>query len=168
MVHCINWGITGYTFQKYWISISEDWFCPSKQCRPWWNAAYSCISSGSSLFVRVPVKGFLVHKGLNNHTDISIGARSLIFGLNLTSPFAVYGRDVEPLGMRWLVWPCAVGKCIKFLKSCVLAYICMQAICSIFLWYSFEWCKVLCTCFSYGCWKGINKSRRNIISWTDK
>ena len=37
------------------ISFADFCFNISKQCRPWWNAALCCISSGSSLFVKVPV-----------------------------------------------------------------------------------------------------------------
>ena len=59
---------------KYCISFTEDRFCLSKQCRPWWNATlYSAdpdemphytanseatlcgISSRSSLFAKVPI-----------------------------------------------------------------------------------------------------------------
>ena len=41
--------------EKYCISFSEDWFCLGKQCRPWWNATICGISSGSSLFSKIPI-----------------------------------------------------------------------------------------------------------------
>ena len=74
MVHCINLGVTGYTFQKKVVfSFSEDRLCLSKQCRPWWNAAICGISSGASLFanLKVTVKRFLVYEGLNGWAGIS-------------------------------------------------------------------------------------------------
>ena len=37
--------------------MSKCSFNLSKQCRPWWNAASCCISSGSSLFAKVPIHG---------------------------------------------------------------------------------------------------------------
>ena len=45
------------------ISVPEGCFNPSTQCRPWWNEALCCISSVSSLFAKVPVKGISVYKG---------------------------------------------------------------------------------------------------------
>ena len=54
MVNCIYKGVTGYNFKKI-MYFSEDWFGLSKQCIPWWNAALCSISSGSSLFAKVPV-----------------------------------------------------------------------------------------------------------------
>ena len=58
MVHCIHWGLTGYNSPpppppppKKKISFSEGWFCLCKQCK----ADEMYISSGSSLFARVPI-----------------------------------------------------------------------------------------------------------------
>ena len=51
-------------FKNYCTSSSEDPFCLSKQCRTQWNTAFCGISCGSSLFTKVPVYGFPVHKGL--------------------------------------------------------------------------------------------------------
>ena len=49
-------------FSKLWcFVVSEGCFNLSKQCRLTWNAALCCISSESSLFAKVPVKGFLVY-----------------------------------------------------------------------------------------------------------
>ena len=42
--------------------LSEDWFCISKQCWPWWNAILCGISSWSPLFA----KGPSIRR--NNHT----------------------------------------------------------------------------------------------------
>ena len=39
-------------------------FC--KQSRPWWDAAFCSISSGSSVFDSVPIYVFLVEKGLRS------------------------------------------------------------------------------------------------------
>ena len=39
--------------KKYWFFFTEDHFCLSKQCRPWWNAACS-ISSGSYTYLSYP------------------------------------------------------------------------------------------------------------------
>ena len=39
---------------KWCISVHKDCFYISKWCRPWWNAALCSISSGCSLFVKVP------------------------------------------------------------------------------------------------------------------
>ena len=60
IVHGTYLGVSGYNLKKKCIFVSEDLFYFSKQCRPFWNAA-----SGSSLFVKVPVKGFPVYKGFN-------------------------------------------------------------------------------------------------------
>ena len=42
-----NPGATGYSFQIILFFLSEDPLkqCLSKQCRPWWNAAFTCIYS---------------------------------------------------------------------------------------------------------------------------
>ena len=40
---------------KWWTSVLEDWFVLGKQYRPWWNVPLWGISSGSSLFAKVPV-----------------------------------------------------------------------------------------------------------------
>ena len=62
-------GLQVINFKKEHISFSEDWFCLSKQCRPWSNAALCCISSRSSLFAKVPYKCFFrfwVKEGFRN------------------------------------------------------------------------------------------------------
>ena len=47
---------TQVELSKLWcISVPEGCLKLSKQCRPWWNAALCCISSASSLFVKVPI-----------------------------------------------------------------------------------------------------------------
>ena len=45
---------------RYYVSFSEDRFRLSKQCRPWWNAAWCGISPGSSLFANEPIFEFQV------------------------------------------------------------------------------------------------------------
>ena len=39
-------------FQIMLISVPDGCFNHSKQCRPWWNAAFCSISPGSTLFVK--------------------------------------------------------------------------------------------------------------------
>ena len=83
IVHCTYLGESGYFFKK-----NIEFFCLKifiylyKQCRPWWNAASCCISSGSSLFAKVLIKRFtgiqMVNGGfwptvkpvLNSHSKI--------------------------------------------------------------------------------------------------
>ena len=62
---------------KYWcMIIPGGCFNPCKQCRPWWNAALCCISSGSVLFAKVPIQWFPVHKGLRVYfLKVSNGAK---------------------------------------------------------------------------------------------
>ena len=69
MVHCIFWGVTGYSFKMIFsVFLSGKMlFCLSKQCRPWWNATFCGISSGSSLFAKIFLKGSTVQKGLRNN-----------------------------------------------------------------------------------------------------
>ena len=59
-----NLGIFRCTYLRvsvYNLKKNIVFFCPkilfyfNKQCRPWWNAALCGISSGSSLFLKVPV-----------------------------------------------------------------------------------------------------------------
>ena len=51
---------------KLWyISVPEVCFYLDNQSRPWWNAALCGISSGSSLFAKVPVDPYPEWKGLN-------------------------------------------------------------------------------------------------------
>ena len=62
MIHCIHWGVTCYNFQKYCSYFSEDWFCLSKQCRPWWNVAFHLVLhrlQSIRLCVSNPQKGYL-------------------------------------------------------------------------------------------------------------
>ena len=47
--------------KNYCTFFSEDWFCLSKQGRPWWNAASCIISSGSSLFAKVNMFHAWIH-----------------------------------------------------------------------------------------------------------
>ena len=59
MVHCIFLGVSGYNLKKNCIFLLKDLSYLNKQCRP------CSISSGSSLFVKVHVKGFPIYKGLD-------------------------------------------------------------------------------------------------------
>ena len=67
IVYCTYYlGVSGYNFQEILYFLSEDlFFCINKQCRYWWNAALCCISSGSSLFVKVLVMVFPIYKWLS-------------------------------------------------------------------------------------------------------
>ena len=69
MVFCIlNCILKGHSInfpKKYCISFPEDKFCHSKQCRPL-NDTLSGISSGSSLFSKVPILGVSCLKGLSS------------------------------------------------------------------------------------------------------
>ena len=64
IVHCPYLGVSGYNFQNILYFLSEDLCYLYKQCRPRWNAAFCCISSGSSLFANVLVVGFHKYKWL--------------------------------------------------------------------------------------------------------
>ena len=55
MVLPIFKGVIGQKLIKWFTSVPEDCFYLSKQIRPWWNATLCGISSGSSLFAKVPV-----------------------------------------------------------------------------------------------------------------
>ena len=57
-------GLSVKSAIKWWISVPEDIFYLSKQGRPWWNVALSSISSGSSLFAKVPIYRYPEWKGL--------------------------------------------------------------------------------------------------------
>ena len=65
------------------ISVPEDCFIFSIQCRPWWNAALCGNSSGSSLFAKAPVYWCPEWNGLNMHAQLDSGARGLNFYLKL-------------------------------------------------------------------------------------
>ena len=64
MVHLIYRGATDYNLKINDFIFPLVIFCPSKQCRSWWNASLCSISFESSLFVVVPVQGFPVFKWL--------------------------------------------------------------------------------------------------------
>ena len=55
-----GWLISPKNIILLWRSIWSQW-----QCRPWWNAALCSISSGSSLFAKVPILKFPVWKEVN-------------------------------------------------------------------------------------------------------
>ena len=64
IVHCTYLGVSGNNFlNKYSIILSEYIFNVNKLCRPRWNAALRCTSSGSSLFVKYQFRGFPHTKG---------------------------------------------------------------------------------------------------------
>ena len=63
----VHFKVSRVEFSKWrCISVLEGCFNLSKQCRPRCNAALYCISSGSSLYAKVPAMGFPVNKRLNS------------------------------------------------------------------------------------------------------
>ena len=60
----IQWPSAGslYRSRGHKSEFYSPWL--SKQRRHWWNATISCILSMSSLFVKLPVLGFPIYKGL--------------------------------------------------------------------------------------------------------
>ena len=62
---------------KWCISVPEDYFYLSKQCRPWWNATLSGISSGFSLFAKAPVYPYPEWKGLFVWFDFYVPVNNL-------------------------------------------------------------------------------------------
>ena len=85
-------------FKKHCILLSEDLFYLYKQCRPWWNAALCCISSGSSLFEKVHVKAFLWIQGYGLWYDF--------FFFKILYHFSKQCRPISAgfwkLGAQWL------------------------------------------------------------------
>ena len=51
-----------WNFQVCCSSVPEDCFDHNKKYKRWWNAAFCGISSGSSLFVEIPVYGIPAYK----------------------------------------------------------------------------------------------------------
>ena len=62
--HFVFYGAANKISIKWCISITEDCLYLIKQCRPWWNAILSSISSGSSLFAKEPVYQYTQWNGL--------------------------------------------------------------------------------------------------------
>ena len=89
---------------KLCISVPEDRFYLSKQCRPRWNAALCDISSASSLFAKVPVY-YPEWKGLTvtidwlqslNQFFVNVSYHILVVSLTLMA------LKTEPSELDWL------------------------------------------------------------------
>ena len=94
-IDTISMGLPIVHFKGLQIEISKLWCfsvpggCSdiSKQGRPWWNAALCCISSGSSLFAKVPIQGFPECKGWSRKTVNNKGADQTVWLHRLSCAF---------------------------------------------------------------------------------